>query len=79
MLPTIANGLPNPEASTTGVSPRAHPDLSSRSAWALDHITHCPTCGAWELITDRELTARTLPTWQAAQWCVHVTPDRVRP
>lgn len=77
MLPTIANGLPDPEAPMTGVFPRSHPDLTSRSSWALDHITHCPTCGAWELITDHELAARALPTWLPQPWCVHVTPDRV--
>lgn len=59
------------------VSDRPHPDLSSRDAWALDHITHCPTCGAWEMVTDAELRERAGPSWSTPAWCVHVRPDRL--
>lgn len=51
--------------------------LSSRDAWALDHITHCPTCGAWEVVTEAELRRRADPQWCAEPWCDHVTPERV--
>lgn len=54
-----------------------HAGLSSRDAWALDHITHCPTCGAWEVVTETELRRRADPQWRAEPWCGHVTPERV--
>lgn len=60
-----------------GVSDRPHPDLSSRAAWALEHIGHCPTCGAWEMATDHELRRRAEPGWSPPTWCAHVRPDRI--
>lgn len=58
--------------------PRAqHAGLTSRDAWALEHITHCPTCGAWEVVTEAELLRRSDPQWYAEPWCAHVTPERV--
>lgn len=54
-----------------------HAGLSSRDAWALEHITHCPTCGAWEVVTDRELRRRADSAWRPEPWCEHVTPERV--
>lgn len=64
-------------ASSCGVSERPHPELSSRDAWALEHITHCPTCGAWEVVTDLELRRRDDPGWRPEPWCAHVRPERV--
>lgn len=70
--------LKSPRACTrAGVSQRRHQDLSSRDAWALDHITHCPTCGAWEMVSDDELTRRCEPSWSPSPWCAHVDPRRV--
>lgn len=57
--------------------PRPHAGLSSRDAWALDHITHCPVCGSWELISESELLARQEPDWVPQPWCVHFTHPRV--
>lgn len=78
--------VPDADSKTRGVAadtrvserPRAqHAGLTSRDAWALDHITHCPTCGAWEVVTEAELRRRADPQWCAEPWCNHVTPERV--
>lgn len=69
---------PSPIEGAFGVSsPRPHAGLSTCDAWALDHITHCPVCGAWELITESELIARQEPGWVPQPWCVHFTHPRV--
>lgn len=77
MLPTIATHAVTTEVSDPGVPPRPHLDMPSRTAWALDHITHCPACGAWEMVTEAELAARRAPDWDPPAWCAHVTPDRL--
>lgn len=70
--------LKSPRACTrAGVSSRPHADLSSRAAWALDHITHCPTCGAWEMVTDAELNRRADASWSPSTWCAHIDPTRL--
>lgn len=35
---------------------RAHPGLTSRQAWTLEHIVRCPSCGSWTTVLDREIT-----------------------
>lgn len=76
--PTPIEKRTRTDARVSGVSPsRSHPDLTSREAWALDHITHCPTCGAWEMVTDAELRSRAEPGWVAPSWCAHVPAGRV--
>lgn len=46
--------------------------LTSSQQWRLDHIDRCPTCGAWELITERELTFRQLGIHAVPTICHHI-------
>lgn len=47
--------------------------LTSRQQWTAEHIDRCPTCGAWEVITDRELHSRQLGTNTTPAFCKHFT------
>lgn len=33
--------------------------LTSRQAWALEHIVRCSSCGSWVLVTAKELAVET--------------------
>lgn len=44
--------------------------LTARQQWSHDHITRCPCCGAWELITEAEKTMRNLGLIPAT--CHHI-------
>lgn len=76
MLPTVASA--SAIASSNARVPsrtRSHAGLTSAQAWTLDHITHCPACGAWEVVTERVLRARREPSFVAPPWCRHSIGD----
>lgn len=50
--------------------------LTSRQAWTHDHIARCPTCGAWEVITEREATFRELGIHATPVICKHFNPSQ---
>lgn len=50
--------------------------LTSRQQWTHDHITRCPTCGAWEVITEREAAFRQLGIHEVAAICKHFNPSQ---
>ena len=50
--------------------------LTSRQQWGLEHITRCPCCGTWELITEREQAMRDLGLNPAT--CHHITDALTR-
>ena len=50
--------------------------LTSSQAWTLTHITRCPTCGAWEVITEREAAFRDLGINDVAAICKHFNPSQ---
>lgn len=75
MLPTVARQPENLDSRAAKSSRRAHPGLTSIQARTLDHITHCPACGAWEVVTDRELRVRCETGFVAAAWCRHFIGD----
>lgn len=45
--------------------------LTSRQAWALDHITRCPSCGAWMLVTQAALSHATADGYVPPAVCEH--------
>lgn len=72
MLPTIARDVDH-LTSKPPITPRPRrlAGLTTRQAWTLDHIAHCPVCGAWEVVTDDELHRRGAPTYTPPEWCRH--------
>lgn len=50
--------------------------LTSRDAWTLQHITRCPSCGTWELITETERTFRELGIHARPALCKHHNPSQ---
>lgn len=75
MLPSVAREDRNPDSHAPGSSPGRHQQLTGVQAWTLDHITHCPSCGTWEVVTDRELRSRQEPTFVEPSWCRHTLGD----
>ena len=51
--------------------------LTSRQAWALEHITRCPSCGTWVLASDQTLSLITADGYVAPAVCEHFQPPSV--
>lgn len=51
--------------------------LTSRQAWALEHITRCPSCGRWVLVSDQTLWLITGDGYVPPAVCEHFQPPSV--
>jgi len=49
----------------------------SRQAWALEHITRCPSCGRWVLVSDQTLWLITADGYVPPAVCEHFQPPSV--
>ncbi len=58
-------------------NPLARVGLTSRQAWALEHITRCPSCGTWVLVSDQTLWLITCAGYVAPAVCEHFQPPCV--
>jgi len=45
--------------------------LTTRQAWALEHIARCPSCGAWMLLTGAALRSATTAGYVPPAICEH--------
>ncbi len=72
-MPTVHRTRPAREAVPTNPLPRV--GLTSRQAWAMEHITRCPSCGKWVLVgNDRTLAQITSEDYVAPAVCAHFQP-----
>ncbi len=72
-MPTVHRTRPAREAVATNPLPRV--GLTSRQAWAMEHITRCPICGKWVLVgNDRTLAQITSEDYVAPAVCAHFQP-----
>lgn len=47
--------------------------LTQKQEWTHEHISRCPTCGAWEVITETERAFRELGIHAVPPFCKHFT------
>ena len=77
-MPTIPRGRARRHALTPKTVLRVGPSgltgLTSRQAYALEHIVRC-TCGSWMLVTDPELRELTAAGYVADPVCRHFSAD----
>ncbi len=72
-MPTVHRTQPAREAVTTNPLPRV--GLTSRQAWAMEHITRCPSCGKWVLVgNDQTLAQITSEDYVPPAVCAHFQP-----
>jgi len=70
-MPTVPPFSPAAPGAHRFSACRVGSGLTSRQAWALEHITRCPSCGKWVLVTERALRLISSDGYVPAAVCDH--------
>jgi len=52
--------------------------LTSRQVWTHDHITRCYCCGAWTVLTERDVDLIADERYTPPATCKHLNPEQPR-
>ena len=52
--------------------------LTSQQAWTLEHIERCYCCGAWTVLTEREVDLIADERYIPPATCKHLNPEQPR-